>query len=230
MCSGQGLIRYPRSSKLEQLAYASPKAVYGISDGLSGNEIFRVFEDSHGDIWAGTLDTPQYTLSRWERSTGKWHRYLPAEAGIPTSTPTAFLEDSSGLWIGFYDGSFARHRDGRFTLFTKDDGLPAGFIRQIYLDRAGRLWIATGDGGVARVDDPAAGHPHFVAYTTADGLSSNQVTCVTEDLWGRIYVHVVTSGPGRSIVTSTLTIKPGMTLCLMRANGSLLTRRRVSRS
>jgi signal transduction histidine kinase len=38
------------------------------------------------------------------------------------------------------------------------------------------------------VDDPAADHPTFITYSTAQGLSSNQGTCVTEDQWGRIYI------------------------------------------
>ena len=47
---------------------------------------------------------------------------------------------------------------------------------------------------MGRVGDPQAEHPRFIAYTTADGLSSNQVNCVTEDQWGRIYL-----GTGRGL-------------------------------
>ncbi|MGH9762041.1 MAG: triple tyrosine motif-containing protein, partial [Blastocatellia bacterium] len=41
---------------------------------------------------------------------------------------------------------------------------------------------------------PTADHPSFVTYSIADGLSSNQATCVTEDRWGMIYV-----GTGRGL-------------------------------
>src|SRR4029077_19748113 len=91
------------------------------------------------------------------------------------------------LWIGFYEGGVARFRDGRFTTFTMADGVPEGFVRQIYRDRAGRLWIATGQ-GLGRVDDPRAKQPHFVIYRTSQGLSSNAIQCITEDHWGRLYV------------------------------------------
>lgn len=74
------------------------------------------------------------------------------------------------------------------------NGLPAGLIRGIYLDHASRLWIATGDGGAARIDDPQAEHPRFTVYNTANGLSSNQATAITEDRWGRIYI-----GTGRGV-------------------------------
>src|SRR5260370_13813870 len=62
-----------------------------------------------------------------------------------------------------------------------------GPVRALYLDHAGRLWGATGQGGVARLDDPQAEQPHFITYTVADGLSSNGVTCITEDKLGRMY-------------------------------------------
>jgi signal transduction histidine kinase len=48
--------------------------------------------------------------------------------------------------------------------------------------------------GLIRIDDPTAERPRFVTYTTADGLSSNEIAAVCEDRWGRIYV-----GTGRGI-------------------------------
>jgi len=52
------------------------------------------------------------------------------------------------------------------------------------------LWIAT-DSGVVRLDDPQAERPRFVAVTTADGLASNRVSCITEDNVGRMYFGTV---------------------------------------
>jgi len=40
-------------------------------------------------------------------------------------------------------------------------GLPAGWIYDLYLDHAGRLWIASNRQGVSRIDDPTAEHPSF---------------------------------------------------------------------
>ncbi|MBI3951602.1 MAG: hypothetical protein HY314_14215, partial [Acidobacteria bacterium] len=80
------------------------------------------------------------------------------------------------LWIGFSWGGLARYRDGRFSYFTTDDGVPAGWIYDLYVDHAGRLWIASTLGGLARLDDPSADRPTFITYTTADGLSSNKAT------------------------------------------------------
>ncbi|MEP6636025.1 MAG: ATP-binding protein, partial [Acidobacteriota bacterium] len=42
--------------------------------------------------------------------------------------------------------------------------------------------------GLSRIDDPRADVLHVVKYTTAEGLSSNNLRSITEDEWGRIYV------------------------------------------
>src|SRR5207302_660182 len=130
---------------------------------------------------------------KWERASESFRRFTSAD-GVPRSAPTAFVEDSAGnLWIGFYTGDIVRYKDGHFQLISLDSSR-TGTIRAIYLDREKRLWIATGDDGVARIDDPLAEHPKPVMYRTAEGLASNQATCVTEDKWGRIYI-----GTGRGV-------------------------------
>ena len=192
LATGQGLYRYAKTNGVEQLASARPKAIYTAREGLGGNNAFRLFEDSHGDIWVSLFDTS--TLTRWERATGTFHRFSVAD-GIPQAAATAFCEDVAGdLWIGFYGGGLARYRDGRFTLFTETDGLPAGMIRSLHLDQRRRLWVGSGGGGLVRLDDPTADHPRMVSYTMGEGLSSNDVWCITEDRWGHMY-----AGTGRGL-------------------------------
>jgi len=38
------------------------------------------------------------------------------------------------------------------------------------------------------MDDPAAARPRFVSLTSANGLASNNVRSITEDLFGNLYV------------------------------------------
>jgi ligand-binding sensor domain-containing protein/two-component sensor histidine kinase len=184
-----GLCHFPRVASFEQLAHTSPKAVYTHQRGeLPGNDVFRLFEDSRGDVWISTAGNIRNAVVRWERATDSFHTYSDSE-GLPSfSLATAYSEDAAGnLWLGFYDGGLARYRDGKFQLFARSDGVPDGLIRSLYLDQVGRLWVATDSGGVARLDDPQADRPRFVSYTIADGLSSNSVWCITEDVLGRMY-------------------------------------------
>lgn len=183
--TAQGLYRFPKVSSVDQLARTAPKAVYTTREGMPGNFVFRLFEDSRGDVWISTDK-----LTRWERATETFHSYSETETWA-----TAFREDGSGnLWMGFYGGGVARYRNDRFTLFTRADGVPPGLIHSIHLDRNGVLWVATSRGGLGRIHEPGTDHPRFVTYTTAQGLSGNEVTCVTDDQWGRIYV-----GTGRGV-------------------------------
>jgi ligand-binding sensor domain-containing protein/signal transduction histidine kinase len=186
--TGQGLCRFGRAKSAKQLAGRAPKAVYTVENGLPGNDIFRLFEDSRGDIWIVKIDGLGQSLTRWERATESFHGYTSADGLQISDAPTAFAEDRSGhLWIGFYNGGLARFQNGHFTHFSETDGLPAGQIGSLYLDREGRLRIGSNRGGLARMDNPGDAHPRFAVYTMAQGLSSNAVHCITEDQWGRIY-------------------------------------------
>src|SRR5262249_13273343 len=104
------------------------------------------------------------------------------------------------LWVGTSAGNLARFAAGRFRLFAESDIPSAGSIRTLYRDGEGRLWMATSQSGVLRVDDPRAEHLRFVKYTTAEGLSSNSAWSITEDRWGHIYV-----GTGRGLDRLDLT-------------------------
>jgi len=185
-----GLFRFPALRSLDDFSRVRPLKLYTPREGLSGNEPFRLFEDSRGDLWISIISTPADSyLNRWERATDKIYSYPQSIALRHDSAPTAFREDRAGnVWIGFYWGGLARYRDGKFDTFTKADGVPPGMIRALHLDQKGRLWIANAEAGLGRIDEPALDHPKIAFYTTKEGLSSDQVSCITEDQWGRIYV------------------------------------------
>jgi signal transduction histidine kinase len=187
-----GLYRFPKVDRIEQLSRARPKAVYTTRDGLSHNFISYMFEDARGDIWMGTGGLAW--LTRWERATNTFHGYSDAQGMSLPSRPQSFCEDGGkNLWIGFSD-RVARYRDGQFRFWTAADGYLKGGVRSLYLDRELRLWVATGLNGLIRIDDPTDQEPRFKSYTIADGLASNNVRCITEDAWGRIY-----AGLGRGV-------------------------------
>ena len=206
IATGQGLCRFAGVSRVEQLAGARPEAVYTTRDGLPGDNVFRVFEDSRGGIWVGTIGPgSQDGLALLDRGAGRLRAFSEAD-GLPAHpAPTALAEDRSGdVWIGLFHGGLARYRRGRFTVFGKGDGV-GGSVRTLFVDSAGRLWIGTSQ-GLLRPEDPAREHPGFVRYDTSSGLSSSDVAAITEDAWGRLYAatgrgidrfEVKAAGPGR---------------------------------
>ena len=185
----EGLYRFPRVARIEQLGRARPLAVYTARDGLASDDVTHLFEDSRGDLWIATFTPDREILSRWERATGQFHRYSDRDGLRPGQAAYCFEEDAAGgVWIGFRDGGLARYGAGRFTLFGVADGLPAGDIIYLHLDAAGRLWATAGLAGLIRIDNLQADRPRFITYAPREGLSGDYTNALTEDAQGRIYV------------------------------------------
>ena len=73
----------------------------------------------------------------------------------------ASSQDQYGfLWFGTVDGLF-RHDGYNLKTYRHDasnpNSLSENFIRSVYRDRSGMLWIATISGGLDKLD-PATGH------------------------------------------------------------------------
>jgi len=184
VATSQGLCRFSKAASVRGLDRAHAIHVYTTRDGLPGNDIFRIFEDSHGDIWISTTEADG--LARWERKTNSIHDW----PGWPRSgrLPSGFAEDAAGdLWVGLWQGGLLRYRDGRMEHFPPGGGVPPSAIGGLHIDHAGRLW-ASASAGLCRVDDPASAHPHFISYGVAQGLSSAYVKGVAADRLGNVFI------------------------------------------
>ena len=103
IATGRGLLRFPKVASVEQLARTLPKAMYDARNGLITDDVFRVFEDSAGDIWLSTAADrgPRNGLNQWVRATGSFRDHSSLSSGLAL----AFREDRLGaLWIGFNTG------------------------------------------------------------------------------------------------------------------------------
>jgi signal transduction histidine kinase/ligand-binding sensor domain-containing protein len=192
LATRHGLIRFPRTNQVEDLARLRPK-VYTMADGLPSNIIDYIYQDARGAVWIATTGAPrlgELQLRLWGPPGAALRLYAADKAGVrplEDGLVTAFGEDAAGdLWLGFRD-SVVRCRGGRFERFFASAPTFRGVVDAMHLDHSGRLWIASTQGGLYRVDDPASAQPRIARYTTAEDLSSNEILCLTEDQWGRIY-------------------------------------------
>lgn len=107
--------------------------------------------------------------------------------GLPNNRVTVIHEIARGphkgeMWFGTY-GGLAQFKDGRFINFTTAQGLAGNYVRSIYEDAEGTLWIGTYDEGLSRFRDGK-----FFNYRTEQGLYSNGVFQILEDKHGYFWI------------------------------------------
>jgi len=176
----------------EMLPRAAVKRWYHRGTGLACDAVDRVFEDSRGDIWVSCLcyDEEPHP-ARWDRGSDSFRAFTAADGWPAGRAVTVFRELAAGsLWIGT-DHGVARFRDGRFESVPLSQPEVTPFVRDLFIDSARRVWVATSGKGLFRCDQPDAAHPRFVNYTRREGLASLYVRAVIEDRDGFLYAGSV---------------------------------------
>ena len=141
-------------------------------DGLAGDDVHAVMEASNGDLWVGSYGG----LTRLHN--GQFQRWT----NLTSRNIWSIYEDADHvLWIGTYDGGLLRYQNGKFTTYSRNDGLFDNGAFQILEDSHGYFWISCSR-GVYRVSKRelnafAAGELRKVtstAYGKIDGMLSNE--------------------------------------------------------
>ncbi|HEX8198829.1 MAG TPA: two-component regulator propeller domain-containing protein [Pyrinomonadaceae bacterium] len=186
----KGIHYFPYKSSFSSLVNQNPQK-------RGEKYVYRTFIDSQGNIWFGgdasSTSFNEVGLLRFNPNTGEWRDFSNVE-GFPKGRRFAsFAEDRAGnLWFGFYGSPGIVKFDGnRFTQIKTEDGLPKGAVLALLIDQKDRLWISSTEGGLTRVDNPAAEKLEFIRYTENEGLSSDNVRCLAEDADGNIYAGTV---------------------------------------
>jgi ligand-binding sensor domain-containing protein/signal transduction histidine kinase len=115
-------------------------------NGLPGETVQAFAQTADGFLWVGTseglfrFDGANFTLFS--------HENTPA---LRENSVLCLRTGRDGrLWIGTDGGGLVEMHNGSFRAFTPSDGFTDGFIRALFEDRGGALWVAT-DSGLFRV-------------------------------------------------------------------------------
>jgi len=187
-----GLVRYD-GHELQRYAY-SP----GARDGLPGNYIHQIVEDSHHDLWIAIKDAG---VARWNRATDTFtvYRHNPSNASSLASNATRALAfDPRGrLWIGTTDAGIdiLDPSSGRFEHLRHDaaaaGSLGSDGIQTLAVDRSGTLWVGT-DNGVDRWQPERKTFAHF-----RPPAGGHDVSQILEDRSGAVWVATFDGGLSR---------------------------------
>lgn len=170
---GQGLFLFPELSS----AVVGPVQRLTRREGLTSDVVLCLFEDSDGNIWAGTDNS----LMRLRKNRGF------APAGLEASTVrevTAGVNDS--VWIGTTSGLYQISSGGR-RLYTVEDGLPSNLITALPAGPVSDLWVGT-DRGLAHFSNGRFDQPR-----TLTDVPTGRITALTLDHQGRLWTC---AGPG----------------------------------
>ena len=112
------------------------------------------------------------------------HDIWQSEQGLPQSSINCILQTRDGyLWLGTEEG-LARFDGVQFTIFDKSNTpeIRNNWIRVLYEDREGSLWVGTIGGGLSRLRDGK-----WDGFTTTEGLSNNIVNAILQDKTGNFW-------------------------------------------
>jgi signal transduction histidine kinase/streptogramin lyase len=152
--------------------------VWQQSDGLPQNSVEAIAQTLDGYLWFGTEEG----LARFDGV-----RFLvftrDGVAGLRHDSVKALLAARDGsLWVGTNGGGIARYADGRFTMYTRADGLAGNTVSALAQDQDGDVWIGTND-GLSRFDGA-----RFTTYGEAEGLPPRPVRAIKVDRLGTLWV------------------------------------------
>jgi len=194
-----GLLRFDPEKKRFIRYKSDPQDATRLSD----NDVWALFEDSEGIIWAGT----KAGVSRFmEKPPGfvRYQRERDQPSGLRDNVVWSAHEDTRGyLWIGTREGLQRLDRQsGQFTVYLHDPQKPSSLsyntVSAVREDASGTLWVGTYGGGLNRLD---AATGRFFAYrhetNNPNSLSHDRVLTLLIDRHGVLWVGTGGGGLNR---------------------------------
>lgn len=152
---------------------------YTAKDGIGGDVVWGLYEDTNKSLWIGTLGGDLGRIASGEIHT------LSKNEGLPVNVASSFAEHKGALWIG--SEGLIQYKDGLFSVWGAERGMPKTTVNCLYEDRQKTLWICTVAHGLGRM---ANNQIEFLS--SKNGLAGDNAVSVTEDAEGILWI--ATSG------------------------------------
>jgi signal transduction histidine kinase/ligand-binding sensor domain-containing protein len=147
----------------------------------TGHWVSSITGDHAGNLWLSGMDALFHLRNERLVEQIAW-----AELG---SRDLAWIvladRQQGGVWLGFRGGDLSYFKDHQSrATYTKAEGLGAGVVAGLQLDREGALWIATNNGGLSRLIDG-----RITTLTTRNRLPCNGIHWSMEDNDGAFWLY-----------------------------------------
>src|SRR5262245_36050501 len=119
----------------DALAYS--RRVWRSADGLPEDFAQSLAQTRDGYLWIGTSGG----LARFDGVSFVVFNRENMPAFHDDSVYSLLVTKDGTLWAGTEGGGLVQYKDGRFRVFGPAEGLTNGFVRVIYEDRNGQLWV-----------------------------------------------------------------------------------------
>lgn len=181
----------PRTERITRF-YHQPKD----PNSPSGNSIWELFVDEEGTLWIGTDNG----FSRFAPDNRQFERICYQADQDARKEVYAFLPAASGeeMWVGVGSDLLLFHPQTgtQFSLAIPGSGNPGEeedyTIRCLLRDRAGMIWVGTGNRGIFRFDPTRQVFTDQI--TDTEGLRNTRIRALHQDEEG--YIWVGTYGGG----------------------------------
>ncbi len=149
---------------------------WGARHGLPESAVRGLLQDRDGYLWVATVAG----LARFDGV--RFIVFDDREHGpLKEIELQAMAQAADGsIWIASFGGGITRLHQGKFTTFTKAQGLGGNFATSLVADRDGAIWAGT-DEGLSRWKDG-----QIRTFTTGDGLPESQSHPLYSDVDGSL--------------------------------------------
>ena len=158
--------------------------VFGLSEGLSGENVFALFEDREGNIWVATING----LDRFRDFAVA---NFGVNQGLSSVVQTVLATRDGSVWIVTNSG-LNRWNNGRMTAYRErheptatgiheivGSGIPDRGLRSLFEDNQGRVWIAT---------DRSVGYLENDRLISIKGLPGGGILAINQDKAGSFWI------------------------------------------
>ncbi|MBP5696779.1 MAG: hypothetical protein J6X11_09060 [Treponema sp.] len=155
---------------------------WNASDGLAGNTITDLIQDSRGYIYFGTYEG----LVRFDGVKFVTINHIYDRKYNFVAARVIFQDSNSNLWIGSNDeGVICIGNDGSVSTFRVENGLPNNSIRSIAEDFDGNVWVGTASGVAYITKTQDIKHPAGLTDHDEEHLLVQKLYC---DTAGRMWL------------------------------------------